>query len=73
MTFPKARRTQIYSTNPLKRLSAEIEAAQRCVGIFPNESSITRLVCAQLLEQKNEWQLQRRYMSLESLWTLSDN
>ena len=43
------------------------------VGIFPNEASITRLVGALLLEQNDEWQLQRRYMSLEALRTLSDN
>lgn len=43
------------------------------VGIFPNEAAITRLVGALLLEQNDEWQLQRRYMQLEGLQTLSDN
>jgi putative transposase len=43
------------------------------VGIFPNEAAITRLVGAWLLEQNDERQLQRRYMSLEALRTLSDN
>jgi len=43
------------------------------VGIFPNEAAITRLVGALLLEQNDEWQLQRRCMSLEGLRTLSDN
>jgi len=37
------------------------------------QASITRLVGALLLEQNDEWQLQRRYMSLEALRTLSDN
>jgi hypothetical protein len=43
------------------------------VGIFPNEASITRLVGPLLLEQNDDWQLRRRYMSLEALRTQSDN
>jgi hypothetical protein len=30
------------------------------VGIFPNDAVITRLVGSQLLEQQEEWQLERR-------------
>ena len=67
MTFPKAHRTKIYSTNPLERLNAEIKRRTRVVGIFPNEAAIVRLVGALLLEQNDEWQLNRRYMQLEGL------
>ena len=73
MSFPKAHRTQIHSTNPLERLNAEIRRRTDVVGIFPNEAAITRLVGALLLEQNDEWQLQRRYMQLEGLQSLSDN
>ena len=73
MSFPKAHRTQIYSTNPLERLNAEIKRHTHVVGIFPNDAAITRLVGALLLEQNDEWQLQRRYMQLEGLQSLSDN
>jgi putative transposase len=73
MQFPKAHRTQIASTNPLERLNAEIKRRTDVVGIFPNDASIARLVGALLLEQNDEWQLQRRYMQLEGLKTLSDN
>jgi len=65
MTFPKAHRVQIHSTNPLERLNAEIKRRTDVVGIFPNEAAITRLVGALLLEQNDEWQLQRRYLQLE--------
>lgn len=73
MSFPKAHRTQIHSTNPLERLNAEIKRRTDVVGIFPNDASIMRLVGALLLEQNDEWSLQRRYMQLEGLQSLSEN
>ncbi len=69
---PKAHRTQIASTNPLERVNAEIKRRTDVVGIFPNEAAIVRLVGALMLEQNDE-QLQRRYMQLEGLKTVSDN
>jgi len=72
LSFPKAHRTQIHSTNPLERLNAEVKRRTDVVDIFPNDASIAHLVGALLLEQNDEWQLQRRYMQLEGLQTLSD-
>lgn len=72
MDFPRAHWLQIHSTNPLERLNAEIKRRTNVVGIFPNDRAITRLVGAMLLEQSDEWTLQRRYMQLEGLQTLSD-
>lgn len=72
MDFPKAHRLQIHSTNPLERLNAEIKRRTDVVGIFPNDAAIVRLVGAMMLEQNDEWSLQRRYMQLEGLQTLSD-
>lgn len=72
MEFPRAHWLQIHSTNPLERLNAEIKRRTNVVGIFPNDRAITRLVGAMLLEQSDEWTLQRRYMQLEGLQTLSD-
>ena len=73
MTFPKAHRTKSHSTNPLERLNAEIKRRTRVVGIFPNEAAIVRLVGALLLEQNDEWQLNRRYMQLAGLQSLAGN
>jgi len=70
LSFPKAHRLQIHSTNPLERLNAEIKRRTDVVGIFPNEAAIVRLVGALLLEQNDEWQLRRRYLQLEGLQAL---
>jgi putative transposase len=72
MTFPRAHWTQIYSTNPAGAAERGDQARTNVVGIFPNDASITRLVGAMMLEQNDEWSLNRRYMQLEGLQTLSD-
>jgi putative transposase len=74
MSFPKDHRPKIHSTNPLERLNGEIKRRTDVIGIFPNEHAITRLVGALLLEQNDEWAVQRgRYMSLETIAPLSDD
>ena len=74
MTFPKEHRAKLHSTNPIERLNGEIKRRTDVVGIFPNDAAITRLVGALLLEQNDEWAVQRaRYMTLETMAPLSDD
>ena len=74
MSFPAAHRAKLHSTNPLERVNGEIKRRTEVVGIFPNEDAITRLIGAILLEQNDEWAVQRgRYMTLETIAPLGDD
>jgi len=73
MTFPLAHRTKLHSTNPIERLNHEVKRRADVVGIFPNEAAIRRLVGAVLLEQNDEWAVQRaRYMPRDTLADVVD-
>ncbi len=74
MTFPRQHWAKLHSTNPIERLNGEIKRRTEVVGIFPNDDAIVRLVGALLLEQNDEWAVQRsRYMTLETIATMSDD
>ena len=74
MSFPPEHWSKLHSTNGLERLNGEIKRRTEVVGIFPNDEAIVRLVGAILLEQNDEWAVQRaRYMTLETIATLSDD
>jgi len=71
MAFPREHWQKIHSTNPLERLMREIGRRVDVVGIFPNAAAALRLIGAVLQEQEDEWRVQRRYLSMQSMAKLA--
>jgi transposase-like protein len=67
MAFPEKHWRQLHSTNPLERQNKEIRRRTDVVGIFPTPASAQRLVTMLLVEQNDEWAVNKRYFSLESM------
>jgi putative transposase len=65
--LPREHWTKLRSTNPLERVNKEIGRRCDVVGIFPNDAAAIRLTGALLSEQNDEWLVQRRYLSAESM------
>src|ERR1700744_4681036 len=65
--LPSEHWSKLRSTNPLERVNKEIGRRSDVVGIFPNDASVIRLAGALLSEQNDEWLVQRRYLSVESM------
>jgi transposase-like protein len=65
--LPAEHSTKLRSTNPLQRVDKEIGRRSDVVGIFPNDASVIRLAGALLSEQDDEGQVERRYLSVESM------
>jgi transposase-like protein len=66
-SFPKDHWPKLRSTNPLERVNKEIGRRSDVVGIYPNDRALIRLAGMLLVEQNDEWLVQRRYLSDHSL------
>jgi transposase-like protein len=69
--FPVAHQRRLRTSNSLERVNRELDRRTTVVSIFPHEASCLRLVSAVLIEQDEEWQSGRVYLSFESASTPS--
>ena len=59
-------RRRLRTSNMLERLNEEIKRRTRVAGLFPNEASALRLVSAVLMEISEEWETNRKYLTMGS-------
>jgi len=69
-SFPKEHWPKLRSTNPLERVNKEIGRRSDVVGIYPNDQALIRLAGMLLIEQNDEWLVQRKYLSDHSIQLL---
>ncbi len=72
MAFPPEHWTRLYSTNPLERLNREVKRRTDIVGVFPDQDAVIRLVGSVVQEIDDEWQVERRYFSQDSMRKLNE-
>lgn len=64
-TLPEAHRRRLRTTNSLERLNQELKRRTRVASIFPSESALERLVTALLMEQSEQWETDKTYLTME--------
>jgi putative transposase len=62
--LPPSHRRRLRTSNMLERLNEEIRRRTRVAGLFPNEASALRLVSAVLMEISEEWETNRKYLTM---------
>jgi transposase-like protein len=63
--LPSSHRRRLRTTNMLERVNREIKRRTRVATLFPNEASALRLVSAVLMEISEEWETNRKYVTME--------
>jgi transposase-like protein len=53
------------STNMLERFNQELKRRSRVIRIFPNEESCLRLMGTMCIEQSEEWETGRVYLTIK--------
>mgnify|MGYP001564657228 CR=1 FL=1 len=61
--FPEEHWRKIYTSNPIERLNKEIKRRTNCVGIFPNDDALVRLIGSILIQQDEDWMTSKVYLN----------
>src|SRR4051812_554833 len=62
--LPRPHRRRLRTSNMLERLNEELKRRTRVAGLFPNDASLLRLVSAVLMEVTEDWETNRRYLTM---------
>ena len=65
-SFPESSRKRLRTSNMCETLNSQIKRRTRVVGLFPNESSLLRLVTGILMEISEEWETGKIYLQPET-------
>ncbi len=63
--LPASHRRRLRTINMLERLNKELRRRTRVSGLFPNEASVLRQVSAVAIEISDEWETNRKYLTME--------
>lgn len=62
--LPRPHRRRLRTSKMLERFNAELKRQARVAGLFPNDASLFRLVSAVLLEVSDDWEMNRKYLTM---------
>jgi putative transposase len=65
--FPRGHWQRIWSNNPIERPNKEMKHRAYVVEILPNPAAFHRLATSLVIDQQDEWQVSRRYLSETSM------
>ena len=63
--LPAGHRRRLRTISMLERLNEELKRRTRVAGLFPNDASLLRLVSAVLMEVSEDWETNRKYLTME--------
>jgi transposase-like protein len=64
-SLPEHKRKRLRTSNMSENLNDQIKRRTKVAGLFPNTSSILRLVTAILMEISEEWETGKAYLNIK--------
>jgi putative transposase len=65
-TLPAAHHKRMRTSNALERVNQELKRRTRVARVFPNESSLLRLISALLCETSDDWETGKIYLNMDN-------
>jgi transposase-like protein len=67
MSLPEKYRKRLRTTNSIERLNEEVRRRDRVIRIYPNHTSVIRLLGSILIEQDEKWS-SRKYLDMDEYY-----